>query len=251
MLPIYLLEDDDVQRKNYIEFINNSIMINDAHMELKLATATTEELFSACVAPEKGIFFLDMEIGNNNTAGLEAAERIKKEVPLAQIVFITTHDELSLVTLERRIAPLDFILKNKGIDSIKKSINNDIALAQNYYNNFAHHSQNLFNYRIGSRFFNVLMDDVIMLFTETTAPGQVTLITKNQRSSFSGSLSSIESVYQNLFRCDRSYLVNLENAVTYDSRNRILTFIDNSTCKVSFRKGRELLEKFEDRNIKK
>ncbi|WP_125569175.1 response regulator transcription factor [Companilactobacillus insicii] len=251
MLPIYLLEDDDVQRENYIKFINNSIMINDANMQLKLATAKTEGLFDSCVAPEKGIFFLDMEIGDNNTAGLDAAERIKKEVPLAQIIFITTHDELSLVTLERRIAPLDFILKNKGIDSIKKSINNDIVLAQKYYNNFAHHSQNLFNYRIGSRFFNVLMDDVIILFTEKVAPGQVTLITKNQRSAFSGSLNSIESVYQDLFRCDRSYLVNLDNATTYDSKNRILTFIDNSTCKVSFRKGRELLSILEEKNISK
>lgn len=248
MLPVYLLEDDDVQRKNYSEFINNSIMINDADMELKLATARTEELFNTCVAPEKAIFFLDMEIDDNNTAGLEAAERIKKEVPLAQIIFITTHDELSLVTLERRIAPMDYILKNKGIDSIKKSINNDIALAQNYFEKFAHHSQNLFNYRIGSRFFNVLMDDVIMLFTEKAAPGQVTLVSKNQRSSFSGSLNSIESVYPNLFRCDRSYLVNLENAQTYDGKNRILTFIDNSTCKVSFRKGRELLGILEDKD---
>ncbi|WP_125589668.1 response regulator transcription factor [Companilactobacillus jidongensis] len=248
MLPIYLLEDDDVQRKNYSKFINNSIMINDANMELKLATAKTEALFDSCVAPEKAIFFLDMEIDNNNIAGLEAAERIKKEVPLAQIIFITTHDELSLVTLERRIAPMDYILKSKGNDSIKKSINNDIALAQNYFDRFARHSQNIFNYRIGSRFFNILMDDVIMIFTEKIAPGQVTLISKHQRSSFSGSLNSIENIYPDLFRCDRSYLVNLDNAKSYDGKERILTFTDGSTCKVSFRKGRELLGILEDRD---
>ncbi|APX72137.1 response regulator transcription factor [Companilactobacillus allii] len=245
MLPIYLLEDDEVQRNNYSEFINNSIMINASDMELKLATDTTEELFNSCKNETKGLFFLDMEIAANEIAGLEAAEKIKQAMPLAQIVFITTHDELTLITLERRIAPLDYIIKNKGMDSIKKSINNDIALAQHYFENFVHHSRNLLNYKIGSRFFSVLMDDVIMLFTETTSPGRVTFITKNQRGSFMESLNSLETKYPNLFRCDRSYLVNLDNAKAYDSKSRILTFIDHSTCKVSFRKSRELMNSLE------
>ena len=245
MLPVYLLEDDNVQRENYSDFIHNSIMINDADMELKLVTGTTDELFDSLDKQTKGLFFLDMEIADNKTAGLEAAEQIKKLIPLAQIVFITTHDELTLITLERRIAPLDYIIKNKGMDAIKKSINNDIALTQHYFENFAHHSRNLFNYKIGSRFFSVLMDDVIMLFTEKAAPGQVTLITKNQHGSFMGSLNSLETQYPDLFRCDRSYLVNLDNARTYDSKSRVLTFIDDSFCKVSFRKSRELMNSLE------
>lgn len=247
MLPIYLLEDDELQRKNYSEFINNSIMINDSDMELKLATDTSEKLLDSCDKETKGLFFLDMEIADNKIAGLEVAEKIKREMPLAQIVFITTHDELTLVTLERRIAPLDYIIKNKGMDSIKKSINNDIALTQHYFENFVHHSRNLLNYRIGSRFFSILMDDVIMLFTETTSPGRVTFITKNQRGSFMESLNSLEKKYPDLFRCDRSYLVNLDNATAYDSKSRVLTFIDNSSCKVSFRKSRELMNALENK----
>ncbi|MFC6324100.1 response regulator transcription factor [Companilactobacillus baiquanensis] len=242
MFPIFLLEDNDVQRQRYKTFINNGIMINDAPMELKKAVATTEELFSDPL-PEQGLFFLDMEIDTNKTAGLEAATKIRHQVPLAQIVFITTHDELSIVTLERRIAPLDYILKDKGFEDIKKRINNDIQLVQVNTEKYTHYSQNLFGYKIGERYFSIIMDDVIMLMTEKNAPGKVTLIAKNQRAEFIGSLNSLEKQYSNLFRCDRSFLVNLENISSFDTSKKELLFVDGSTCKVSFRKTKELTEK--------
>ncbi|EOR85201.1 LytTR family transcriptional regulator DNA-binding domain-containing protein [Latilactobacillus sakei] len=46
-----------------------------------------------------------------------------------------------------------------------------------------------------------------------------------------------------LFRCDKSYLVNLSNIANYDSKTRSLSFIDGSEAKVSFRKSRELVAK--------
>ncbi|MFD1419217.1 response regulator transcription factor [Companilactobacillus keshanensis] len=242
MFPVFLLEDNDIQRQHYKTFINNGIMINDAPMELKKAVATTEDLFTDPL-PEQGLFFLDMEINSNKMAGLEAATKIRHQVPLAQIVFITTHDELSIVTLERRIAPLDYILKDKGFDDIKERINNDIQSVQLNIEKYTHYSQNLFGYKIGERYFSIIMDDVIMLLTEKSAPGKVTLIAKNQRAEFIGSLNALEEQYTNLFRCDRSYLVNLENINSFDSSKKELSFIDGSTCKVSFRKTKELTEK--------
>jgi Response regulator of the LytR/AlgR family len=217
MYPIYLLEDNEIQRKNYKLFIENGIMINDANMELKKAAGTVEELFQDEL-PEQGLFFLDMEILDDKMAGLNAAEKIRKQMPLAQIVFITTHDELSIVTLERRIAPLDYILKDKGLDDIKQNINNDIQIVQENIQQYTHKSQNLFGYKIGSRFFSLIMNDVIMLFTEQSAPGRVTLVGKNQRAEFIGSLNALEKQYTNLFRCDRSFLVNLDNATDYDTK---------------------------------
>lgn len=242
MFPVFLLEDNDTQRQRYKTFINNGIMINDAPMELKKDVATTEELF-ADPLPEQGLFFLDMEINDDKTAGLEAATKIRQQVPLAQIVFITTHDELSIVTLERRIAPLDYILKDKGFEDIKKRISNDIQLVQTNIKKYTHHSQNLFGYKIGERYFSIVMDDIIMLMTKKNAPGKVTLIAKNQRAEFIGSLNSIEKQYSNLFRCDRSFLVNLENITSFDTNKKELSFVDGSTCKVSFRKAKELTEK--------
>ena len=41
-------------------------------------------------------FSFDMEIGEDKQTGLELASRIRAPIPLAKIVFITTHDDYRL-----------------------------------------------------------------------------------------------------------------------------------------------------------
>ncbi|WP_159102811.1 hypothetical protein [Companilactobacillus paralimentarius] len=41
MYPIYLLEDNELQRNKYAEFIHNGILINDANMFLEVVAGTT------------------------------------------------------------------------------------------------------------------------------------------------------------------------------------------------------------------
>ncbi|QFR68876.1 hypothetical protein LP238_02850 [Companilactobacillus paralimentarius] len=86
------------------------------------------------------------------------------------------------------------------------------------------------------------MDDVIMLYTNKDVPGRIFIITKYQLAEFNGSLNTFEKDYPNLFRCNRGFLVNLDNTINYDSKTRILSFIDGSTCEVSFRKNKELIK---------
>lgn len=240
MFPVYLLEDNEIQRKKYLEFIKNGILINDANLELKLATDSVEKFLESYEPQEQGLYFLDMEISDNKLAGLDLAERIRQDAPLAQIIFITTHDELSLTTLERKIAPMDYILKDKGLDVIKQRITDDIETAQKNFHRYSHSSKNLLDYKIGSRYFSILIDDIIMLYTQKDMPGRIFIITKNKLAEFSGSLNTFETDYPSLFRCNRSNLVNLDNATTYDSHTRTLSFIDGSDCEVSFRKSKEL-----------
>lgn len=65
-----------------------------------------------------GIYFLDIElgreIGKNN--GFDLAGLIKKQDKKAQIIFITTHADLSLISFERRLGPIDYIVKPKNED---------------------------------------------------------------------------------------------------------------------------------------
>jgi len=240
VFPVYLLEDNSIQRQKYAEFIQNGILINDANLELKSISDSVEKFYQDYIPQEQGLYFLDMEINDDKMAGLNIAERVRRDAPMAQIVFITTHDELSLTTLERKIAPMDYILKNKGLDEIKHRITDDIEMAQSNLQKYSHSSKNLLDYKIGSRYFSIMMDDIIMLYTQKDVPGRIFIITKNQLAEFNGSLNTFETDYPNLFRCNRSYLVNLDNATTYDSHSRTLSFIDGSTCEVSFRKNKEL-----------
>ena len=94
MFPIYLYEDNAEQRDNYRKTINNTNMINEFAMALRAATDDQKIILADLNQQQDGLFFLDMEIGEDKQAGLELASRIRAAIPLAKIVFITTHDEL-------------------------------------------------------------------------------------------------------------------------------------------------------------
>ncbi|AVW09365.1 LytTR family transcriptional regulator DNA-binding domain-containing protein [Lactiplantibacillus paraplantarum] len=240
MFPIYLLEDDEAQRVEYISIIKNIIMIKEYDMQLVVATGDLQELMNNIVNSKEGLFFLDMEIGEQTQAGLNLADEIRQQLPFAQIVFITTHEELSFLTLERRIAPLDYILKEQGLDDIKQKIVKDIDATQTILKTETVQHKDILGYKIGTRFFSVPINDVIMLSTNKERPGSIRLTAKNKVADFPGNLNSFENKYSQFFRCDKSALVNADYIDSYDYQKKELTMIDNIKCSVSYRKSREL-----------
>ncbi|AYJ37632.1 LytTR family transcriptional regulator DNA-binding domain-containing protein [Lactiplantibacillus paraplantarum] len=240
MFPIYLLEDDEAQRVEYISIIKNIIMIKEYDMQLVVATGDLQELMNNIVNSKEGLFFLDMEIGEQTQAGLNLADEIRQQLPFAQIVFITTHEELSFLTLERRIAPLDYILKEQGLDDIKQKIVKDIDATQTILKTETVQHKDILGYKIGTRFFSVPINDVIMLSTNKERPGSIRLTAKNKVADFPGNLNSFENKYSQFFRCDKSALVNVDYIDSYDYQKKELTMIDNIKCSVSYRKSREL-----------
>lgn len=49
-----------------------------------------------------------------------------------------------------------------------------------------------------------------------------------------------------LYRCDKSYLVNLDLIESFDNTKREIYFRDGSVAQVSFRKARELAKLFKN-----
>jgi two-component system, LytTR family, response regulator AgrA len=240
VFPIYLLEDNETQRVEYKSIIKNIIMIKEYDMQLVVATGDLHELMNNIVNSKEGLFFLDMEIGEQTQAGLNLADEIRQQLPFAQIVFITTHEELSFLTLERRIAPLDYILKEQGLDDIKQKIVKDIDATQTILKTETVQHKDILGYKIGTRFFSVPINDVIMLSTNKERPGSIRLTAKNKVADFPGNLNSFENKYSQFFRCDKSLLINIDYVDSYDYQKKELTMIDNIKCSVSYRKSREL-----------
>ncbi|AOG32369.1 transcriptional regulator [Lactiplantibacillus plantarum] len=240
MFPIYLYEDNAEQRDNYCKTVNNAIMINEFAMELRVATDDQKIILADLNQQQDGLFFLDMEIGEDKQAGLELASRIRAAIPLAKIVFITTHDELSFVTLERRIAPLDYILKDQSADLITQRIIKDINVVQNELKKTNSQRKDVFNYKLGTRYFSLALDDVILLSTSKLRPGSVQLHAINKVAEFPGNLNALEEKYPQFFRCDKSSLVNLDHLRSFDYKEKELLLDGEIKCKASFRKSREL-----------
>ncbi|BDR59496.1 response regulator transcription factor [Xylocopilactobacillus apicola] len=241
MFPIYLLEDDEKQRAVYAQTIRNTILINDFAMKLVVEAASTDQLLASINDQYQGLFFLDMEIDGVKEAGLQVAVDIRRELPGAQIVFITTHEELSFLTLERKVAPLDYILKERGLEQLKQNISDDLIKVQQIQASGKYKKENLFTYRIGSRYFSLPLADLIYLKTEKSAPGRVKLRSRTKESEFLGNLNDLAKKYPQLFRCDKSFLVNLDLLESFDSGSRELIFVDGSKAYASIRKSRELV----------
>lgn len=236
MFPIYLLEDDNSQRGYYKEIVENTVMINDYSMKVIEANGT-KSFFDVFKKGQYGLFFLDMEMDGDTKAGLKVAEFVRKNIPNAKIVFITTHEELSFLTLERKISPLDYILKDSSSENVKAKIIEDINLTQKYYEDDIYHKVSTFGYKIGSKYFSVPMKEVIILYTDKSFPGQVSLDADNRHVSFPGNLNALEEKYENLLRVDKSSLVNKDKILSYDSHKRVLSLVDDINCNVSIRKS--------------
>lgn len=240
MFPIYLLEDNETQRVEYKSIIKNIIMIKEYDMQLVVATGDLHELMNNIVNSKEGLFFLDMEIGEQTQAGLNLADEIRQQLPFAQIVFITTHEELSFLTLERRIAPLDYILKDQPADLITQRIIKDINVVQNELKKTNSQRKDVFNYKLGTRYFSLALDDVVLLSTSKLRPGSVQLHAINKVAEFPGNLNALEEKYPQFFRCDKSSLVNLDHLRSFDYKEKELLLDGEIRCKASFRKSREL-----------
>lgn len=243
MFSIYLLEDNSSQRNHYKRIIENWIMINDFSMKLK-ESYTVKSFYDGFEKEQYGLFFLDMDIDGDVKAGLKVADYIRKDMPDAKIVFITTHDELSFLTLERRISPMDYILKDSDPDEIKSRILKDMGLAKSYYENSIYEKEKIFGYKIGSKYFSVPMKELILLYTDKESPGRVTLESDKRVASFPGNLTAIEKKYNNLLRVDKSYLVNTDRMDSYDAKSKILYLDNDINCYVSYRKSTEVSKFF-------
>ena len=88
------------------------------------------------------------------------------------------------------------------------------------------------------------MKELILLHTEKSLPGQVSLESVNRHAAFPGSLNALEKEYDNLLRVDKSSLVNIDKIVSYDSRKRILYLVEDISCNVSFRKSPKVNQVF-------
>ncbi|GEO47350.1 response regulator [Companilactobacillus kimchii] len=243
MFPVYILEDNDEQREFYKSIIINTKVINEYAMDI-FDVSSVKSFFDIFSETQYGLFFLDMEIDKDTRAGLKLAEWIRTNIPNANIVFVTTHEELSFLTLERKVSPMDYVLKDFTIEKIKSHIVDDVILSQKYYDKDIYTKRTTFGYKIGSKYFSLPMDELILLYTDKSLSGQVNLISKDRRASFPGNLNYYEKKYDNLLRVDKSSLVNKSKMISYDSNKRILYLENNLDCNVSLRRASLVRKRF-------
>lgn len=191
MLKIFLCEDNQQQRQQYIDILDKIVLMEDLDLELSYVTENPYALLKSII-PEKhtGIYFLDIDL-NCDMNGLTLAQQIRKKDPRGFIVFITTHSEMSYMTFTYKVEAMDFIIKDNA-NEIKSRIFQCLLHAQELekQNNDAS-DFDTFSIKIGSKIQKVPLEDI--LFFEA-ATHKIILHTKNGIQEFSGKLKDVKEM---------------------------------------------------------
>lgn len=239
MLNIFVCEDDSAQRKNIVQIIKNTILIEELDMRLVLDTSNPYELLETVrTSQNTGIYFLDIDL-KCDMNGMKLAQQIRMFDPRCFIIFVTSHSELSYMTFQYRVEAMDFVLKDNPAEA-KVKIRECLLNALERYTLQTNKTHKVYTIEIGERKITVDYNDI--LFFETSGNiHKVILHAKDRQIEFSGSMKELEKTLDdNFVRCHRSFLVNKNNIQEVDTKNRIIYFANGETCLMSLRMMKEI-----------
>lgn len=243
-LNIVILEDEIKQREYIVNFVNRYSSFEMLDVKVVLATDDPKKILNLINHDKNSqyLFILDIELASNDITGIELAEKIRILLPFTDIVFLTSHEELSMLTLERRISPLNYILKNKESNFIESSIRKDIRLTLNRITKVNKINNDQFAYKIRNRYYTIPLNEIYFFESVPNKVNRVILHAKNKLLEISSNLKQIEEDQSIFFRCHKSYSIQVNNVKYYDPNLFKVYFDDDKQifCPVAVRKVRQL-----------
>lgn len=238
--PIIMCEDNPIQLQQLDTLIENYILFHSDLFEVALKADTPDKVtqYLEQVQPRNGIYFLDIDL-KAEIDGIQLAGIIRQKDVQAEIIFVTTHDELAPLTLKRKVAALDFIEKDQPLDDYRQEIYDTLDYAKKIIDETRTVQKKGFSFEVGSQVYNLDKSEVVFL-EASDIPHRLNLDSTNGKFEFYGKLTELESKYPFLFRISRSCLINPENIHHVDFSIREIGFTDGNTRKFSIGKSKKL-----------
>ena len=239
MLNIFVCEDNDVQRRNIVEIIQNTVLIEELDMQLVLDAGDPYVLLEKVrTSQSTGVYFLDIDLSSNMN-GMKLAQQIRLYDPRGFIIFITAHSELSYMTFQYRVEAMDFVLKDNPAEA-KVKIRECLLNAMERYTLQTNKTHKVYTARVGGREISIDYDDIF--FFETSGNiHKVILHAKDRQIEFFSTMKELTGTLDSSFvRCHRSFLVNKNNIKEIDAKKRIIYFTNGETCLMSTRMMKDL-----------
>lgn len=226
VIDVYVCEDDPKQLNQVVEYIENYLLIENLDMKVQIATGDPSEILDYLNNNEidKSLYFIDIDLGENNINGIELASKIRKIDIEGKIVFITNHSEMVFLTFKYQIETLDFILKDYP-EKIQGRIIEDINLCNKQFEVSASDNEEYFQIKTGELVRSIKVSD-ILFFESSPVPHKVIVHLKDGQFEFYSTIKRIEDENESFFRCHKSYVVNVDNVESVNKHTREATMID-------------------------
>lgn len=234
MIPIFICEDDSLQKSVIESIIYKKILIEEYDMKIELSTADPYELKKYIDSRDSigGVYFLDIDF-NTDINGIQLASYIRKKDINAKIIFITTHSELLQLTFEYRVEALDYIMKD-NVTLIQQKIFDCLENAYSYYTSDKNEDMDKVKFKIGNTVKLLSLDDI--MFIETTGtPHKLNIHLKNGSFELYETLSEIEKLSPFFVRVHNSVIVNKNNIDYIDKKNKVAVMTNGESCILSVR----------------
>ena len=225
--PIIICEDCPVQLKQLETIIRNFILFHSDLFQLRIKAKNPIEVtnFLQKFKPTKGIYILDIHL-NHSINGIDLAEQIREKDVEAKIIFITTHEEMMPLTIQRRVETLGFVTKDQPFESYRAEIVELLVLAQKRIDASRNTKKQAFVFSVGSQTFTLDLQEIYFI-ESSPLPHRVILYTKNGQYEFYEKLTNLEKKYPVLLRISRSCLANPSNMREVNFKTRNISFGSN------------------------
>lgn len=239
-MDIVICEDDIVQLEGIKTIIANYAMIEDNGIEIVLATTNPDDVVTFLQKQKADCYFLDIDLNHERT-GIQIGKLIREEDPLAQLVFVTTHAEMSYLTFVYKLAALDFIIKDQP-EFLQEKVLGTLKEAHRRYKKVGEQEKvQKLQIKTAGRTLNV---DFYSIYFFEAIPGthKLVLHLENEFIEFYGRLKDFENVHENLYRCHKSFIVNKNKIVKVDAKSREVFLENGEVCYASVRLVKFLLK---------
>ncbi|MBP1044219.1 response regulator transcription factor [Vagococcus sp. BWB3-3] len=222
-MGIFILEDNFEQKEFLHRVVEKLVKKNHIINGTIISTTSVNRLLEAIqYNGEYNIFFLDLNIKNDTTAGLEVAKQIRKVDEESEIVIVSSHPNLALVSYQYMISVLSFIDKSSDIDSFIKQIERCLLKYNNTFQRTVQHKDWFF---YESKFTDIRVPFNEIRYITTSDRHRILIKTTTRDFQFYGILADIENNDQRLVRCHQSYIVNI-TAISEIDKSKNVIYLD-------------------------
>lgn len=243
-MTIYIYEDNLIQLESLKKIVNNYLNKNHCSNVKTFATSHSDKLLTSVQNTlSKNLYFLDIQMQDQMRSGFIVAQKIRKLDPFGILVFVTTHSEFLPLTFKYKVSALDFIDKDLDIPNFNKRVYDCLDLAFKQSSTFP--SSDVLSIDNQQSHLQIPFHE-ILYFETTEINHKIRLVTATKHSEFYSNLNDIKKLDNRLFKCHRSYVINLQNVRKVDKVNKIVFFDNEESCLIARTKLTPLLK-----NLKK
>lgn len=236
MIEFIICEDEKEFVNIYKDIIEKAMMNYDIEYKYNVFEGYNKKWKKITTSGNFKIYILDLK--TKEGSGLDAARYIREELDdwQSMIIIVTAYPEYKYEALGKRLMLVDFVSK---LDSLSLRLSQAIQISMKNYDK----RPNSLKYSYKKIVYNIDYQKII--YIEKEQDNKRCIIKTLEKDYYiQGNLNQIEKLLDKRFvKCNRSYIINIEQVESYNKKDNILTFKNGfQVYAVSRNKKKEILD---------